>query len=130
MVCGWPSSSSVKSSLVRLGTRWSCASRTVAKRLTTRTSVEKVAASWAQSKRGDNANTDNVVSVDISLVWNSDRHGNGERPLDLHSIHLTQRIVDRIRISDLNRFITWSGFQPPACKVLNGRACRDGFCLH
>src|SRR5580704_8596274 len=101
MVCGWPSSSSVKSSLVRLGTRWPCASRTVAMRLTTRTSVEKMT-SWAGSNRGDNANMDNVVSVDISLVWNSDRNRIRERPLDLHSIHLTQRIVDRVRISDLN----------------------------
>jgi hypothetical protein len=42
MVCGRPSSASVKSSLVRLWTIWPFLSRTVANTLTTFTSAENV----------------------------------------------------------------------------------------
>src|SRR5277367_6766216 len=67
MVCGRPSSSRVKSSLVRLWTERPSASRTPAKRLTTRTSVEKVVTSWAPSS-GDKININSVLGFDISSI--------------------------------------------------------------
>src|ERR1041385_1034533 len=51
MVCGRPSSSSRKSSFVRLRTTWPFLSRTVANRLTTLTPAENVGCCWPRIRR-------------------------------------------------------------------------------
>src|SRR5512135_292609 len=66
MVCGWPSCSSLKSSLLRLLTIWPCLSRTVASTFTTFTSEEKVGvdACWL----------DNALAISRNIVVISHRY--------------------------------------------------------
>src|SRR5260221_14167896 len=81
MVCGRPSSSSTKLSLVRSLTICPCLLRTVARTLTTLTSVLKVV-SWPRRRRGGNAESRKVLRGRVTCGTVSKEMRN--RRLSLH----------------------------------------------